>query len=355
MNTKFSASELNKLKTVLTVSIAGIIIGILFANIAFGFTFYRVVKGALIGFLITSISSWVELFYFQKKLIRLNFSAELLLRTIFYIVLITFTTLTVVVIHESLEDEMTLSDALLGSDVADFISTDFTYIFIFAIAGSLIINFTWQISRMLGKGVLTNVILGRYRRPAIEKKVFMFLDLKSSTMLAEKLDPYSYSRLLQEFFNDITDPVINHSGQIYQYVGDEVVLMWNADDGIKNNNCVNCFRSILSNISRKQEQYLNHFAFVPEFKAGIHIGDAVVTEVGELKKEIVYHGDVLNTASRIQSECNKLGVSLLISNDVAKALNNDESIQLKSEGKILLKGKEKEVELFSVQFTGGMI
>jgi adenylate cyclase len=197
-----------------------------------------------------------------------------------------------------------------------------------------------------------NVILGRYRRPMSEKKIFMFLDLKSSTTLAEKLDRYSYSKLLQEFFNDITDPVINCSGEIYQYVGDEVVLMWDINKGLDNNNCLNCFYMIREKVNERKDSYVNEFGFVPEFKAGVHIGEAIVTEVGELKKEIVYHGDVLNTASRIQSECNRFNASLLISGELAAVLNKSNNIVIRSEGQILLKGKENEVELFSVIFSG---
>jgi adenylate cyclase len=344
----------HKLKTVLIVTLAGVVIGIVFANLAFGFTFYRIIKGTLIGALIASLSSGAEMFLFPKKLKRLSFVSELIVRSFFYIAIISFSTLLVVVIHESLEDEMSLVEALLGNDVSNFLQTDFIYVFAFAIFGSLLMNFIWQINRILGKGVLINTILGKYRRPISEERIFMFLDIKSATTLGEKLGAKTYSSFLQDFFFDITDPIIETSGVIYQYVGDEVVLTWKAKKGIENNNCINCFFKIRRKIEEYKDFYLKKYGIVPEFKAGLHIGEAIVTEVGDLKKEIVFHGDVLNTTSRIQSQCNQLNQQLLISDAVFNKLVEKNGLASQSEfdflsmGKYKLRGKEEEVELFGV-------
>jgi adenylate cyclase len=35
-------------------------------------------------------------------------------------------------------------------------------------------------------------------------------------------------------------------------------------------------------------------------KAGAHVGRVVATEVGTIKSEIVFHGDVVNTTARVQ-------------------------------------------------------
>ncbi len=339
----------HKLKTVLIVTLAGVVIGILFANLAFGFTFYRVIKGALIGALITFLSSSAEMFLFPKKLKRLNFISELFVRSLFYIIIISFSTLLVVVIHESLENEQSFIEALLGKNVNEFLRTDFIYIFTFAIFGSLLMNFIWQINRIMGNGILKNTILGKYRRPISEERIFMFLDIKSATTLGEKLGAKIYSSLLQDFFFDITDPIIETSGNIYQYVGDEVVLTWKAKKGIEDGNCISCFFKIKNKIKERREFYLSKYGVEPLFKAGLHIGEAIVTEVGDLKKEIVFHGDVLNTTSRIQSQCNQLNQQLLISDALFNTLTERNGYDFLTMGKIKLKGKEDEIELFGVQ------
>lgn len=343
-----SPAHINRIKTIAWVSSAGIVIGILFANIAFGFTPYRIIKGAVIGFLITCISSAAEIYFFPSKLKRLNFSIELFIRSLFYIVVVTLSTLIVVLLHESMEDGTGLITSIYGKDFNNFLRTDFIYIFIFAFFGSFILNFIWQINKMLGKGRLINLILGKYRRPKIETRVFMFLDLKSSTTLGEKLGSDRYSRLLQDFFYDLTDPVLETKGEIYQYIGDEVVLTWKERKVPFNGEYLKCYFGIKEKINERREYYSSKYGVIPEFKAGVHIGEAVVTEVGDVKKEIVFHGDVLNTAARIQAQCNVLNQDLLVSDTALEKINTDNKYSAKSMGIFKLRGKENEVELFAV-------
>lgn len=92
--------------------------------------------------------------------------------------------------------------------------------------GSLIEIF-YEIDRKLGQGVLLKFLLGQYYQPKEEERVFLFMDLKSSTFYAEKLGHFKYSRLIQDCFKDISSAVVKNHAQIYQYVGDEVVLTWN--------------------------------------------------------------------------------------------------------------------------------
>jgi adenylate cyclase len=212
--------------------------------------------------------------------------------------------------------------------------------------------FVLQISDKLGQGVLINYLLGRYHRPKEEMRIFMFLDLKSSTSYAEEYGHIKYSRLIQDCFYDLADIVIKRNALVYQYVGDEVVLMWDIKRGIKNNNCINTFFDFDKAFKKKKEYYLKNYGRVPEFKAGVHYGEAVITELGGIKKEIAYHGDTLNTASRIQSVCNEMGKCLLVSADLLGILYDeklDEKYRIESEGIVKLKGKKHSVGLFSVE------
>ena len=341
----------SKLKTILLISLSGIIIGVLYANFTFGFVLYRVYKGALIGFLITSISSTVEIFIFHPKFKRLNFSIELLSRTLFYILLISFSTIFVVVVHESIDNNTGIITTINGAYFRKFITGDFIAIFLFAVVISLTLNFLWQINRMLGKNVLVNVMLGKYRRPKLEQRVFMFLDIKSSTTLGETLGAYEYSSLLQDFFYDITDPVIETKGEVYQYIGDEVVLTWKINKKILFEYSIICFFNIKNKLKMRGDYYIEKYGVVPDFKAGAHWGEAVVTEVGDLKKEIVFHGDTVNTTARIRTEAGQQKRDLIISGTLLSKISDEfkRNIFIEEIGNIKLKGKEKEVNLFSIK------
>jgi len=187
--------------------------------------------------------------------------------------------------------------------------------------------------------VLPNFILGRYNKPKEECRIFMFLDLKSSTTIAEKLGHIQYHNLLNDFFDDINDSIIFSKGEIYQYIGDEITVSWAMGNGIENENCLRCFFSIRDKIESNSTRYTEKFGLVPDFKAGLHCGNITIGEVGVIKKEIVFTGDVLNTASRIQELCNTYGEKLLVSKKLLDVLQIENRYLKKVIDEVTLKGK----------------
>ena len=54
--------------------------------------------------------------------------------------------------------------------------------------------------KVFSRDLQKNLFLGKYHRPRKEERIVMFLDLTSSTAIAEKLDLYKYSSFLKDFF-----------------------------------------------------------------------------------------------------------------------------------------------------------
>jgi adenylate cyclase len=209
--------------------------------------------------------------------------------------------------------------------------------------------FLLQISQKFGQGVLVNFLIGKYHQPKEEVRIFMFLDLTSSTTYAEQLGHLKYSELIQDCFFDLTDVVVNHHAEVYQYVGDEVVLTWKEKEGVENNNCLNVFFDYDRVIQERRDYYKGKYGVIPEFKAGANVGYVTVAEVGEIKKELAYHGDALNTAARIRSLCNEAKKRLLVSDALTGILSGlDETFLIEPIGASHLKGKEGAVNLLSV-------
>lgn len=201
------------------------------------------------------------------------------------------------------------------------------------------------VSQKLGPGVLTSWLVGRYHQPREVQRIFMFLDLRNSTGLAEKLGDLKYSALIKDFFADITTPLLDSRGEISHFIGDEVVLCWKVSRGVENANCLRCFFDIRQVIARNSQRYRERYGVVPEFKAGTHWGTVVATDVGEVKSEIVYHGDVLNVASRLQAMCKEVGSDLVISLDLAAILPQVEFLRIEPLGTHTLKGRSKAIEV----------
>ncbi len=209
-----------------------------------------------------------------------------------------------------------------------------------------------QIRRLLGEGVLLRFVLGKYYRPVEEERIFMFLDLRSSTALAERAGHKRFYALLNALFHEITEPVLLTRAEIYQYVGDEVVLTWKTKDGTRDNNCLRAFFLIKERIQDNGEEYLSAYGVVPQFKAGLHFGKVVTGQIGDLKREIVYNGDVLNTTARIQELCNEYDRDLLISGGLLDQLELPGHLQQEHLGKVKLRGKEEEVHIYGIQERG---
>ncbi len=179
------------------------------------------------------------------------------------------------------------------------------------------------------------------------ERIFMFLDITSSTSIAERLGHVKYFELLNDFFKDLADPIEAHDGEIYQYVGDEVVVTWTLEEGINKANCLNCFFDIVDTIENLSFRYLDRYELVPSFKAGMHFGKVSTGTIGTLKKEIIYTGDVLNTTSRIEGQCNSHNVNLLLSKDLLSRIPNEDEFEFVEIGEISLRGKTSYVTLFT--------
>ena len=147
-------------------------------------------------------------------------------------------------------------------------------------------------------------------------------------------------------FNDL-GVVIENEAEIYQYVGDEVVLTWPYERGIKNDNAIQAFYRFKDELNSKASSYQAKYGITPFFKAGLHGGTVTVTEIGKYKKEIAYHGDPINTAARIQGQCNALGTDLLISRELMNSFKK-EHYHFENAGFIQLKGKEHQMELYKI-------
>ncbi|MCB0791620.1 MAG: adenylate/guanylate cyclase domain-containing protein [Flavobacteriales bacterium] len=205
-----------------------------------------------------------------------------------------------------------------------------------------------RLNDQYGSGGL-DYLTGRYARPRGEMRIFMFLDMRSSTTIAEKLGHVKYFQLLNDVYADITDPVVYSSGTVYQYVGDEVSVTWQLRRGLKDQRCIRCFFDIKRKLASRARYYQDHYGLVPQFKAGFHYGEVTTGEVGLVKKEVIFSGDVVNTAARIQNSCNAHDVDVLVSKELLDILRlPEDTYRTRHIGEIPLKGKRQEVSLWTI-------
>lgn len=289
------------------------------------------VGGALFG----AISGYAQILTEERGYKKMSIQKLLILRVI-YVVLFLITIIS-------------LAYLLFGTDIS-FLEFAFEpgsfAIYLYIVVVEIFMFGYRQVSLFLGSNNLWKIFSGKFYTPREEERVFMFLDLQSSTTHAERLGHIAYSKMIQDCFNDLGVVVINDA-EIYQYVGDEVILTWILKDGLEQQNCIEAYYNFQNQIQSRKEHYSRNYDCIPHFKAGINAGIVTVTEVGKYKKEIAYHGDVINTAARIQGKCNEFGEELLVSEYLKNMLTNTD-YEFNELGSINLKGKEKTVSLFAV-------
>lgn len=220
---------------------------------------------------------------------------------------------------------------------------------LYSLAIVVLFVFIRSISQKLGPGVLVSWLLGRYHQPREERCVFMFLDLRGSTGLAERLGDLRFSTLIRDLFADMTPALLNHGARVSHFIGDEVVLYWPIRKGREPDAAfARCFFAIQDLLDSFGQKYKERYGAVPKFKAGAHYGNVIATDVGQIKSEIVFHGDVLNVASRLQQLCNEESSDFLVSGELAPAVRKEAGMTLEEKGDKQLKGRGQPVRVFAV-------
>lgn len=308
------------------------------------------INGIVIGLACGAAVAWSELFLFKSIGRRLNFISIFSIKVVAYVFILTFSVFTVILISRSIEYKQDPISTFYGGPFQHLLfHEDFHIMIIYAVVMMAVIIFTKQMSRKMGQRVLFNFITGRYSRPFYEERIFMFLDLDASSELAETMGDLKYHQFLNEFYFDITDDIVDAHGEIYQYVGDEVVVTWKMERGVSSGNCLRAYFKILSKIEKVKEKYIVRFGTYPRFKAALHCGQVVIAQIGDIKSEIVYHGDVMNTTSRIERLCSDLGEKLLLSRNLVDQLPASVAEHFVSVGNVKPRGKQRLIELFGLQ------
>lgn len=214
---------------------------------------------------------------------------------------------------------------------------------------SLGINFILIVKNKIGPSIFIPILIGKYHRPKEENRIFLFIDLKSSTQAAEQLGHKKYSLLIQDCFRDLSDLVVKYEGSIYQFVGDEAVITWKTKKKYHYQYSIQLFFAYKKHLASRSDFYQNKYGIVPLFKAAVNSGEVMVAEVGgSIKSEIAYHGDVLNSAARMIELCNLYQKELILSDNIMENIDSDvKKLKFDFQGELQLRGKDRKVKIYS--------
>lgn len=340
MRGRVGAPILRRLRLAVAVTVASAAGGALFGFSITSGDLTGAARGGFIGVGIALMLSAFELFYVRTPaggwIGRLSFVRLLATKSVIH-----FSVFALVLIA---------SDVIVpvGADRTLRLGPEFATSMAFSAAFAVVINIVMQLNRLLGRGVLANFVFGRYHEPREEERIFLFLDLVGSTALAERLGGLRFMDLLNRLYRDIGAPIIEFRGDIHKYVGDEVIITWLPDKGLANANCVRCAFAVMDRITLHADAYRRSFGVTPRFRAALHIGTVVSGELGDLKQEIAFLGDTMNTTARLIDACREHGRSCIASADLVARLSNAPRMTVEPLGSIHLRGRQAGLELLAL-------
>jgi adenylate cyclase len=198
-----------------------------------------------------------------------------------------------------------------------------TFFLIFSMVGVLMM----RVIHFMGLDTLFHLIVGTYHRPVRQSMVLLFLDINGSTALGEKLGPLRTRDLVRKFLDDVTQAIVDNSGDIYLYKGDGLIATWTWDDAVRNDAILRAVDLMFSVVAQEGHAYQASFGVTPQFRVGIHGGEVVVSEQGNGKRSIGIYGDTINIAARMEEAARAHGVRCVISAAVTKALVGCKSLR----------------------------
>jgi len=300
----------------------------------------------IVGLLVGTI----ELIWLEKRFSRFSLGKKIVYKLLIYMVFMLVMILVNYPIAASLELGLGVTDEAVWQKLSQYLLSVTFISTIVQLSFSLLLSLLYAgISENLGPGVLLNLFSGKYHQPLREERIFMFLDMKSSTTIAEQLGHIRYFALLQQYYDTMTNAIIDHQGEVYQYIGDEVVISWKLQKGLANANCIRTFFAIRHAMQQNHSRFKDQFEIFPEFKAGMHFGEVTAGEISALKREIVFTGDVLNTTARLQGLCKQYNTDLVITAELKDRLISNAAFSFRDLGHVRLVGKSGQKQIFAVE------
>ncbi|HEV2677203.1 MAG TPA: adenylate/guanylate cyclase domain-containing protein [Aliidongia sp.] len=203
---------------------------------------------------------------------------------------------------------------------------------IFSVVGILLI----RVAHFIGIRTLLDLALGTYHRPVLEKRVLLFLDLQGSTALGEQLGAFGVREFVSKFLFDVSKPITDHGGDIYDYTGDGLIASWRWTDALRNDLILQAIDATFAAVARERPAYETQFGAFPVFRIGVHGGDVVVSERGDTKRSIGIFGDAINIAARMEQVAKQHQVSCVLSATIVEALASRAEVEMI--GRELVKG-----------------
>jgi adenylate cyclase len=206
-------------------------------------------------------------------------------------------------------------------------------------------------ARYVSPEVVKQVLNSKDATPRTEQREvsILFCDLRDSTTLGEKLSMNELMRLLNNYFEIVTEIVFRNGGMINKFIGDGILAVYNAPVDVQwhADAAVKTALEIQSEMAQLNQRWGDWLATRLVVSVGIHTGTVISGNVGSaIRLEYTIIGDPVNVAARVESLTREFNARILITGATRARLGSH--YPLKPLGPVALRGRSEPVDLFEV-------
>jgi adenylate cyclase len=187
-----------------------------------------------------------------------------------------------------------------------------------------------------------------------------FTDISSYSTIVEYMSPAVAVEFLNQYFNSMHKIIEKHHGQILNYIGDSIMIVFGAPNNLKNHevisvHCALDMRDELKNLNQVWDKselsryWKNHGINHIKARIGLHTGNVIAGNIGS-EKMLQYStiGDVVNVASRLEQANKNFKTEICMSQEIHTALTKELIDKSKFAGEIKLKGRDTSSKVFTI-------
>ena len=187
-----------------------------------------------------------------------------------------------------------------------------------------------------------------------------FTDISAYSTIIEHMSPETAVKFLNEYFSAMHDVIEEHDGQIINYIGDSVMVVYGAPQKLEDHEiisvrCAIGMREKLKELNAKWDEtefsryWKNHGINEITARTGIHTGSVIAGNIGS-DRMLQYStiGDTVNVASRLEQKNKDFDTDILFSQKIYTSLTKDLYDQAKYQGEVSLKGRDTKTRTYSI-------
>jgi adenylate cyclase len=219
---------------------------------------------------------------------------------------------------------------------------------VYAVGFLVLVNLVVAVTNIIGPRTFRNFVVGRYHTPVEENRFVLFVDIVGSTGLAERLGGVGIHRFLDRTFRLMTLSVVDYRGEILNYVGDEVIVTWPERSGAADCGPLRCFAAMRDELARASGQFEREFGAAPRIRGSLHFGPVIVGEIGDVKRAIVFNGDVMNTAARLETLSRTVDGGFLASRAAMERFSSPPPFAVRDLGRLPIRGRAHGIDVVGI-------